>query len=76
MKDLIKDIVQALVDQPDEVSVTEIKGDNTTVLELKVAKSDMGKVIGKQGRHAGAIRTILSAVSGKTRKRYILEIVE
>ena len=76
MKDLIKEIVQALVDQPDQVSVTEIKGDNTTVLELKVAKSDMGKVIGKQGKHAQALRTILSAASGKTRKRYVLEIVE
>ena len=76
MKDLIKEIVQALVDQPDQVSVTEIKGDNTTVLELKVAKSDMGKVIGKHGRHADAIRTILSAVSGKTRRRHVLEILE
>ena len=76
MKDLIKEIVQALVDQPDEVSVTEILGENTNVLELKVAKSDMGKVIGKQGRHAQALRTILSAASGKTRKRYVLEILE
>ena len=76
MKDLIKEMVQALVDQPDEVSVTEIVGENTTVLELKVAKADMGKVIGKQGRNARALRTILSAASGKTRKRHILEIVE
>ena len=76
MKDLISYIVKALVDQPDEVSVTEIKGDNTTVLELKVAKSDMGKVIGKQGRNAQALRTILSAAAGKTRRRYVLEIVE
>ena len=76
MKDLIKEIVLALVDQPDEVSVTEIVGENTTVLELKVAKTDMGKVIGKQGRNAQALRTILSAASGKTRKRHILEIVE
>jgi predicted RNA-binding protein YlqC (UPF0109 family) len=76
MKDLIKEIVQALVDQPDQVSVSEIKGDNTTVLELKVAKSDIGKVIGKQGRNAQAIRTIMSAAAGKTRKRYILEILE
>jgi predicted RNA-binding protein YlqC (UPF0109 family) len=76
MKDLIKGIVQALVDQPDQVSVTEIKGDNTTVLELKVAKSDMGKVIGKKGRNAQALRTILSAAAGKTRRRYVLEIVE
>jgi hypothetical protein len=76
MKDLIKEIVQALVDQPDQVSVSEIKGDNTTVLELKVAKSDMGKVIGKQGRNVQAIRTILSAASGKTRRRHVLEILE
>jgi predicted RNA-binding protein YlqC (UPF0109 family) len=76
MKDLIKEIVQALVDQPDEVSVTEIEGKSTTVLELKVAKSDMGMVIGKQGRNAQALRTILSAAAGKTRRRYVLEIVE
>ena len=76
MKDLISDIVKALVDQPDKVSVTEIEGENTTVLELKVAKSDMGKVIGKQGRNAQALRTVLSAAAGKTRRRYVLEIVE
>ena len=76
MKDLIGYIAKALVDQPDKVSITEIEGNNTNVLELRVAKSDMGKIIGKQGRNAYAIRTILSAVSGKTRKRYILEIVE
>ena len=76
MKDLITEIVQALVDQPDQVSVTEIEGGHTTVLELKVAKSDMGKVIGKQGRNAVALRTILSAVAGKTGKRFILEIAE
>ena len=76
MKDLIKEIVQALVDQPEIVSVSEIVGENTNVLEVKVAKSDMGKVIGKQGRNAQAIRTILSAASGKNRKRYVLEILE
>jgi predicted RNA-binding protein YlqC (UPF0109 family) len=76
MKDLITEIVQALVDQPDQVSATEIEGENTTVLELKVAKSDMGKVIGKQGRNAQALRTILSAAAGKTRRRYVLEILE
>lgn len=76
MKDLISYIAKALVDQPDKVSVTEIEGNNTSVLELSVAKSDMGKIIGKQGRNAYAIRTILSAACGKTRKRYILEIVE
>ncbi len=76
MKDLITQIVKALVDQPEAVSVNEIGGSHTTVLELSVAKTDMGKVIGKQGRTAQAIRTILSAAAGKTRKRYILEIVE
>ena len=76
MKDLIGYIAKALVDQPEEVSVTEIEGNNTNVLELSVAKSDIGKIIGKQGRHAQAIRTILSAASGKLRKRYILEIVD
>ena len=76
MKDLIAEIVQALVDHPEEVSVNEIEGGHTTVLELRVAKPDMGKVIGKQGRTAQAIRTILSAAAGKTRKRYILEVVE
>ena len=76
MKDLISDIVKALVDQPDQVTVTETEGGNTVVLELKVAKSDMGKVIGKRGRNALALRTILSAASGKVRKGYVLEIVE
>ncbi len=76
MKDLITEIVQALVDQPEEVSVNEIGGGHTIVLEVRVAKTDMGKVIGKQGRTAQAIRTILSAAAGKTRKRHILEIVE
>ena len=76
MKDLISYIAKALVDQPEDVSVEEIVGNNTNVLELSVAKSDMGKVIGKQGRNAQAIRTILSAASGKARKRYVLEILE
>ncbi len=76
MKDLITEIVKALVDQPEEVSVNEIGGSYTTVLEVRVAKTDMGKVIGKRGRTAQAIRTILSAVAGKSRKRYMLEIVE
>ena len=76
MKDLITEIVQALVDQPEEVSVNEIGGNHTTVLEVRVAKTDMGKVIGKRGKTAQAIRTILSAAGGKTRKRYMLEIVE
>ena len=76
MKDLIGYIAKALVDQPEKVSVTEIEGNNTNLLELSVAKSDMGKIIGKQGRNAQAIRTILNAAGGKTRKRYILEIVD
>ncbi len=76
MKYLINEIVRALVDQPEEVCVSEIGGAHTTVLEVTVAKSDMGKIIGKQGRTAMAIRTILSAASGKLRKRYILEIVD
>ena len=76
MKDLITEIAQALVDKPEHVLVTEIEGDHTNVLELSVAKSDMGKVIGRQGRTAQAIRTILSAASGKARKRFVLEIVE
>ncbi len=76
MKELITEIVQALVDQPEKVSIAEIAGENTNVLELRVAKSDMGKVIGRQGRNAQAIRTILNAASGKLQKRYILEILE
>ena len=76
MKDLISTIARALVDNPEQVSVTEIEGAHTSVLELKVAKSDMGKVIGKQGRTAGAIRTILSGVSGKAKKSVVLEILE
>ena len=76
MKDLITTILQALVDQPEEVTVNEIRGGHTTVLEVKVAKTDMGKVIGKQGRTAQAIRAIMSAAAGKARKRYILEILE
>ena len=76
MKDLISTIARALVDNPEQVSVTEIEGAHTSVLELKVAKSDMGMVIGKRGRTAGAIRTILSGVSGKAKKRVVLEILE
>jgi predicted RNA-binding protein YlqC (UPF0109 family) len=76
VKELIHHIAQAMVDNPGEVSVSEIKGNQTTVLELKVAKTDLGKVIGKQGRNAQAIRTILSAVSAKIKKRVVLEIIE
>ncbi|NOY70196.1 MAG: KH domain-containing protein [Deltaproteobacteria bacterium] len=76
MKELITYIAKALVDNPDEVEVTEVEGDQSTVLELKVAKEDLGKVIGKQGRTARAMRTILNASSAKLKKRTVLEIVE
>jgi predicted RNA-binding protein YlqC (UPF0109 family) len=68
--------VKALVDQPEQVTVTEIEGGNTIILELSVAKSDMGMVIGKKGRNALALRTILNAAAGKSKKRYVLEIIE
>jgi uncharacterized protein len=76
MKELIKYIAQALVDNPDKVEVTEVTGEQTSVIELRVAKEDLGKVIGKQGRTAKAIRTILSAASTKIHKRAVLEIIE
>jgi len=76
MKDLIEYIAKALVDAPDQVNVNEVVGEKTSVLELTVAKEDLGKVIGKQGRTARAIRTILSAASTKIRKRSVLEIIE
>jgi uncharacterized protein len=76
MKELITYIARALVDNPDDVVVTEIVGEQTSVIELKVAKEDLGKVIGKQGRTARAMRTILSAASTKIRKRAVLEILE
>ena len=76
MRDLIAYIAKALVDNPDAVVVTEIEGEQTSVIELRVAKEDLGKVIGKQGRTARAMRTILSAASTKIRKRSVLEILE
>ncbi len=76
MKELVTYIAKALVDKPEEVSVKEIEGEQTSVLELKVAKDDLGKVIGKQGRTARAMRTILSAASTKINKRSVLEIIE
>ncbi|MCF8091122.1 MAG: KH domain-containing protein [Desulfotignum sp.] len=76
MKDLIEYIAKALVDNPEQVQVSEVVGDQTSVLELKVAKEDLGKVIGKQGRSARAMRTILSAASTKMKKRTVLEIIE
>jgi len=76
MKDLIAYIAKALVDHPEAVEVLEVEGEQTSVIELKVAKDDLGKVIGKQGRTARAMRTILSAASSKVRKRAVLEIIE
>jgi hypothetical protein len=76
MKQLVESIARALVDQPDRVQVNEIEGEQTTVLELRVAVEDLGKVIGKQGKTARAMRTILSAASTKENKRTILEIIE
>lgn len=76
MKDLITFIAKALVDSPDAVEVNEITGEQTSVIELKVAKEDIGKIIGKQGKTARALRTILSAASTKVRKRAVLEIIE
>jgi uncharacterized protein len=76
MKELLELIAKALVDQPDDVAVTEIEGEQTTVLELRVAQVDLGKVIGKQGRTARSIRTILAAAGMKLRKRVVLEILE
>ncbi len=73
---MIKYMAKMLVDLPDQVEVNEINGENTTVIELKVAKEDLGKIIGKQGRTARAVRTILNGASTKLRKRTVLEIVE
>lgn len=76
MKELIEQIAKALVDLPDQVGVEEVVGEQTTVVELKVAKEDIGKVIGKQGRTAQAMRTILNAAATKLKKRCVLEILE
>jgi len=76
MRELVEEIAKALVDSPEEVSVAEVEGEQTTVLELRVAQPDLGKVIGKQGRTARAIRTILGAAGMKLRKRFVLEILE
>jgi predicted RNA-binding protein YlqC (UPF0109 family) len=76
MKDLVEMIAKALVDNPEQVMVTEVEGEQTTVLELRVAPSDLGKVIGKQGRTARCIRTLLGAAGMKLRKRFVLEILE
>ena len=76
LKDLIEIMAKALVDLPEEVEVGEIDGDRTALFELKVAKEDLGKVIGKQGHTARAIRTILNAAAAKLKKRAVLEILE
>ena len=76
MKDLIKCIAQALVDDLDQVEVFEVKGNQTLIIELKVAEKDIGKIIGKQGRTVRAIRIIVGAVSAKVKKRAVLEIIE
>lgn len=76
MKSLVEQIAKALVDKPEEVVVTEVEGERTTVFELRVATSDLGKIIGKQGKTARSIRTILSASGTKLGKRCVLEILE
>ncbi len=76
LKELVTFIAQSLVDSPDKVEVREVAGEQTAVLELKVAQEDLGKIIGKQGRTAKAIRTILGAAAAKMRKRAVLEILE
>ena len=76
MKELVEDIAKALVDIPDEVSVREVEGEQVTVLELRVAQSDLGKVIGKQGRTARSVRTLLGAAGMKLNRRFTLEILE
>lgn len=76
LRSLVEVMAKALVDYPDQVNVAEVEGEQTTVIELKVAKEDLGKIIGKEGRTARSLRTILSAVSTKLRKRSVLEILE
>lgn len=76
MKELVEIIAKSLVDHPEEVSVTEVEGEQSIILELKVANDDMGKVIGKQGRIAKAIRTVIKAAATKEDKRVMLEIIQ
>jgi hypothetical protein len=76
VKELVETVCKSLVDNPEEVKVTQIDGEQTTILELRVHQSDLGKVIGKQGRTARAIRTILAAAGMKQRRRFNLEIIE
>ncbi|UCH96861.1 MAG: KH domain-containing protein [Candidatus Aminicenantes bacterium] len=76
MKELVETVCKSLVDNPEDVKVTQIDGEQTTILELRVHQSDLGKVIGKQGRTARAIRTILAAAGMKQKRRFNLEIIE
>jgi hypothetical protein len=76
MKELVEIMAKALVDNPDQVEVSEIAGRDTSVIQLKTAKEDMGKIIGKKGRNAQAMRTILNAASRKLNKRVVLEIID
>ena len=76
MKNLLADIAKQMVDNPDQVIVNEIDGDQTIVFELSVARADLGQIIGKQGRHIGAIRTIMMGISGKIQKRIVVELLE
>jgi len=76
VRELVEMMVKALVDHPDEVVVNEVEGQHASVIELIVAQEDVGKVIGKRGAHAQALRTIISAAGGKLKRRYVLEIVE
>lgn len=76
MRDLLEEIAKALVDNPEDVAVAEVEGEQTTVLELRVKNEDLGKVIGRQGRTARAIRTLLAAAGMKVHKRFVLEILE
>lgn len=76
LKDLVEFVAKALVDEVDKIEITEIAGNQTNVIELKVAKEDIGKVIGRQGKTADAIRTILNCAARKFQKRYILQIID
>lgn len=76
VRELVEEIVKALVDHPEEVQVTQVDGTHSCVLELKVAPQDVGKVIGKKGVHADAIRRLVHAIGGKKKKRFVLEIIE
>lgn len=76
VKELVEQIVRAMVDRVDDVEVAEVEGQHSSVIELKVAREDLGKVIGKKGTHAYALRTLVAAVGGKKKKRFVLNIVE